>query len=165
MLKAYGIPVVETRLAASEDEAVAAAREIGFPVVLKLNSHTITHKTDVGGVKLNLCGRSRGPGRVPGDSGVGQRERPARSILRGVSVQPMISAEGYELILGSSIDAQFGPVLLFGAGGQLVEVFQRSRARAAAAQYHAGAPLHGADQNLHSAERRARPEAGEHRGA
>ena len=55
MLAAYGIPTVETHVAATEDEAVAAAEAIGFPVVLKLHSHTITHKTDVGGVKLNLA--------------------------------------------------------------------------------------------------------------
>jgi acetyltransferase len=123
VLKAYGIPVVETEVAASEEEAVAAARVIGFPVVLKLNSKTITHKTDVGGVKLNL----------PDEAAVRQAfreieksvtEKAGREHFGGVSVQAMISSEGYELILGSSIDSQFGPVLLFGAGGQLVEVFQ-----------------------------------------
>ena len=123
VLQAYGLPVVDTRLAAGEDEAVAAAKEIGFPVVLKLNSLTITHKTDVGGVKLNL----------PDEAAVRQAyrsmqasvsERAGAQHFAGVSVQPMVSVEGYELILGSSIDPQFGPVLLFGAGGQLVEVFQ-----------------------------------------
>jgi acetyltransferase len=123
VLKAYGIPVVETEVATSEEEAVAAARGIGFPVVLKLNSKTITHKTDVGGVKLNL----------PDEAAVRQAfqeieksvtQKAGREHFGGVSVQAMISSEGYELILGSSIDSQFGPVLLFGAGGQLVEVFQ-----------------------------------------
>ncbi|HYL78127.1 MAG TPA: bifunctional acetate--CoA ligase family protein/GNAT family N-acetyltransferase [Bryobacteraceae bacterium] len=123
VLAAYGIPTVETRLAANEDEAVAAARAIGFPVVLKLNSPTITHKTDVGGVKLN----------VPNEAAVREAfrsieesvtEKAGAGHFAGVSVQPMVSAEGYELILGSAIDSQFGPVLLFGAGGQLVEVFQ-----------------------------------------
>ena len=66
--------MVETRLAASEDEAVAAAREIGFPVVLKLNSATITHKTDVGGVKLNLARRGGGARGVSADRNVGDRE-------------------------------------------------------------------------------------------
>ncbi len=123
ILKAYGIPVVETRLAASEDEAVAAARAIGFPVVLKLNSLTITHKTDVGGVRLKLADEAavRDAFRAIQES-VNSKAGPGH--FDGVSVQPMISAEGYELILGSSIDFQFGPVLLFGAGGQLVEVFQ-----------------------------------------
>ncbi len=122
VLQAYGIPVVETRLAASEEEAAKAARDIGFPVVLKLNSSTITHKTDVGGVKLNLkdeaavCEAFRTIRQAVAEKAGAQH-------FAGVSVQPMIALEGYELILGSSIDAQFGPVLLFGAGGQLVEVF------------------------------------------
>ena len=123
VLEAYGIPAVETRLASSEDEAADAAAGIGFPVVLKLNSTTITHKTDVGGVKLNLKDPAavRDAFRSIRDS-VGGKAGPGH--FDGVTVQPMISLEGYELILGSSIDAQFGPVLLFGAGGQLVEVFQ-----------------------------------------
>jgi acetyltransferase len=125
VLKAYGIPVVETRLASSEDEAIAAANEIGYPVVLKLNSLTITHKTEVGGVKLNLANEDvvRAAFRSIQTS-VG--EKAGAQHFAGVSVQPMISTEGYELILGSSIDSQFGPVLLFGAGGQLVEVFDDS---------------------------------------
>ncbi|HUA22067.1 MAG TPA: bifunctional acetate--CoA ligase family protein/GNAT family N-acetyltransferase [Bryobacteraceae bacterium] len=123
LLKAYGIPVVETRLATTEDEAVAAANAIGYPVVLKLHSFTITHKTDVGGVQLNLASETavRNAFRAIQTS-VGDKAGPEH--FAGVSVQPMIIAEGYELILGSSIDSQFGPVLLFGAGGQLVEVFQ-----------------------------------------
>jgi acetyltransferase len=123
LLAAYRIPVVETRLAATEDAAAAAARQIGFPVVLKLNSLTITHKTDVGGVKLNLASESavREAFRAIQTS-VAEKAGPQH--FAGVTVQPMILAEGYELILGSSIDSQFGPVLLFGAGGQLVEVFQ-----------------------------------------
>jgi acetyltransferase len=123
VLKAYGIPVVETTLAASAEEAVAAAQAIGFPVVLKLNSLTITHKTDVGGVKLNLAneGAVRDAFRAIQTA---VTEKAGAQHFGGVSVQPMVLAEGYELILGSSIDSQFGPVLLFGTGGQLVEVFQ-----------------------------------------
>ena len=123
VLKAYGIPIVETVVAASAEEAVAAARGIGFPVVLKWNSESITHKTEVGGVQLNLAD----------EAAVRQAffqieksisRQAGREHFAGVSVQPMLSSQGYELILGSSIDAHFGPVLLFGAGGQLVEVFQ-----------------------------------------
>jgi acetyltransferase len=117
VLREYGIPVVETRLAATQDEAVEAAGCIGFPVVLKLNSTTITHKTEVGGVKLNLADE---PAVRQAFCSIQASAEP----FEGVTVQPMISLDGYELILGSSIDAQFGPVLLFGAGGQLVEVFQ-----------------------------------------
>src|SRR5579871_2049938 len=123
VLKAYGIPVVETEVAASEEEAVTAARAIGFPVVLKLNSKTITHKTDVGGVKLNLADEAA-VRQAFQEIEKSVTEKAGREHFGGVSVQAMISSEGYELILGSSIDSQFGPVLLFGAGGQLVEVFQ-----------------------------------------
>lgn len=123
VLKAYGIPVVETRVAVTEEEAVAAARAIGFPIVLKLNSLTITHKTDVGGVKLNLASEEA-VRQAFRDIQSAVSEKAGPQHFGGVSVQPMVFAEGYELILGSSIDAQFGPVMLFGAGGQLVEVFQ-----------------------------------------
>ncbi len=123
LLAAYGIPVVPTKLASTEQEALAIAAELGFPVVLKLNSATITHKTDVGGVKLNLFSESavREAFQCIHDSVV-QKAGPAH--FQGVSVQPMVPPDGYELILGSSVDPQFGPVLLFGAGGQLVEVFR-----------------------------------------
>lgn len=124
VLSLYGIPTVQTVVALNESQAVDAAAHIGYPVVLKLYSKTITHKTDVGGVKLNL----------QDETAVREAFRSIHeSVLRhgsssdfgGVTVQPMISSkDGYELILGSSTDAQFGPVLLFGSGGQLVEVFK-----------------------------------------
>ena len=133
VLAAYGIPTVPTHIAASEDEAVQRAAEIGYPVVLKLHSLTITHKTDVGGVQLNLADADavRRAYRVI-ESAVQSAGVPpagAGAHFLGVAVQPMVKLEGYELIVGSSIDVQFGPVLLFGAGGQLVEVF-RDRALA-----------------------------------
>ncbi len=123
LLATYGIPTVETRIAASEDEAAAAAGEIGYPVVLKLNSETITHKTDVGGVQLNLRNEDalRAAYRSIERS---VRDQAGIQHFQGVTVQPMIKPDGYEVILGSSIDPQFGPVLLFGMGGQLVEVFK-----------------------------------------
>ena len=123
ILAAYGISVVETHIAFSEEEAVKLAESIGSSVVLKVYSATITHKTDVGGVKLNL----RGAGAV---------RRAYRQIqlavtkhnrgedFLGVTVEPMIAFDGCELILGSRLDPQFGPVLLFGAGGPLVEVLK-----------------------------------------
>jgi acetyltransferase len=121
LLELYGIPTVRTIEANTEDEAVRCAQEIGFPVVLKLLSETITHKTDVGGVKLNLgdVGSVRSAFRAIRESLVRIDD-----AFQGVTVQPMVKHEGYELILGSSIDAQFGPVLLFGSGGQLVEVYK-----------------------------------------
>jgi acetyltransferase len=124
VLRAYGIPVAQTIIAATEAEAVAAAGQIGFPVVLKLYSETITHKTDVGGVQLNLgseeaVSRSFQAIRDSVTAKVGAQH------FQGVTVQPMIRLkDAYELIIGSSIDPQFGPVLLFGTGGQLVEVFK-----------------------------------------
>ena len=123
LLAAHGLPIVETRVATSETEAIEAAKEIGFPVVLKLYSRTITHKTDVGGVKLNLAD----PREVKDAyraiaSGVDEIE--ASDAMLGVTVQPMVKLDGYELIVGASVDPQFGPVLLFGSGGPLVEVYR-----------------------------------------
>jgi len=136
VLAAYGIPTVTTRIAGSEDEAVNCAAAIGYPVVLKLHSQTITHKTDVGGVQLNLADADavRRAYRAIESAAKAVRKSPEEpegggKHFLGVTVQPMIKLDGYELIVGSSIDAQFGPVLLFGAGGQLVEVF-RDRALA-----------------------------------
>ena len=123
LLSLYGIPAVETRAAASEDEAAAIASELGFPVVLKVFSETITHKTDVGGVKLNLRDEAavRSAYRAIQSS---VAEKAGAHQFSGVTVQPMVKLDGYELILGSSIDPQFGPVVLFGSGGQLVEVYK-----------------------------------------
>jgi acetyltransferase len=148
LLAAYGIPTVASKIAKNEDEAVELAKKIGGPVVLKIYSKTITHKSDVGGVKLNLRGAAAvrrayreirdaaervsngragsplpavSPDAKDGAHGV---TRPTMTHFLGVTLQPMIVHTGYELILGSSIDPQFGPVLLFGTGGYFVEVFK-----------------------------------------
>lgn len=128
ILAAYGIPVVQTLIATTEDEAVTKAQKLGYPVVLKLFSETVTHKTDVGGVQLNIADEMgvRTAYRAI-RNGVESKVGPGH--FQGVTVQPMVRTDGYEIILGSSLDPQFGPVLLFGAGGQLVEVF-RDRALA-----------------------------------
>ncbi|QEH31874.1 Succinyl-CoA ligase [ADP-forming] subunit alpha [Aquisphaera giovannonii] len=125
LLAAYGIPTARAIVADSPAAAVAAAGEIGYPVVLKLHSRTITHKTDVGGVQLNLrdADAVRDAYRAI-EAAVRRAAAAAPGAFEGVTVQPMIKVEGYELILGSSLDPQFGPVLLFGTGGQLVEVFK-----------------------------------------
>ena len=123
VLAAYGIPTVETHLATSEETAVKLAGEIGYPVVLKLFSETITHKTDVGGVQLNL-GDAASVRRAYQAIESGVRRHAGVKHFQGVTVQPMIKLDGYELIIGSSIDRQFGPILLFGSGGQLVEVLK-----------------------------------------
>jgi len=124
----YGITVVETRLASNESQAGDCAEAIGFPVALKLNSETITHKSDVGGVKLNLQSRED-VAQAYRQIETSIREKVGAEHFRGVTVQPMVKVDGYELILGSCVDAQFGPVILFGSGGQMVEVY-RDRALA-----------------------------------
>lgn len=123
LLAAYGIPTTPTVIAASVEEAVKAAEEMGYPVVLKLHSETITHKTDVGGVKLNLQNAEEVAAAFRAIQTSVSEKAGAEHFL-GCTVQPMVKVEGYELIVGSSIDPQFGPVLLFGSGGQLVEVFK-----------------------------------------
>jgi acetyltransferase len=123
ILAAYGIPTVTTWVATTEDEAIECAKAIGYPVVLKLYSKRITHKTDVGGVQLNLLDESAVRDAYHTIKASVQALVGPEQFL-GVTVQPMIQPEGYELIIGSNLDPQFGPVLLFGTGGQLVEVFQ-----------------------------------------
>jgi len=124
VLDAYYIPTVRTVVARTLEDAADQAQRIGYPVVLKLFSETITHKTDVGGVQLNLVDREaveRAWRRIQ----TSVTEKVGAEHFQGVTVQPMIkSGDGYELIIGSSLDPQFGPVLLFGTGGQLVEVFK-----------------------------------------
>ncbi len=122
LLECYQIPTAPTIEAHSEDDAVAKAEELGYPVVVKLLSHTITHKTEVGGVKLNLS-KPESVRQAWRDIEASVREKAGPEHFLGVTVQPFFRAEGYELILGSTVDAQFGPVMLFGTGGQLVEVF------------------------------------------
>ena len=125
LLEAYGISTSRTLVASTAEQAVEIAISLGFPVVVKLNSFTISHKTDVGGVKLSLLNADavRAAFREIQTS-VTQKIGPHH--FAGVTVQPMISREGYELIVGSTTDLQFGPVLLFGTGGQLVEIVQDS---------------------------------------
>ena len=120
LLEAYEIPTLPVRTAVTADEAASAATKLGFPVVLKLLSNTITHKTEFGGVKLNLTDEAA----VRRAWEEIKANVPA-AAFQGVTVEPMVSREdGYELIIGCNQDQQFGPVLLFGAGGQLVEVFK-----------------------------------------
>ena len=123
LLGAYNIPTVPTVVARSVEAAINAANEMGYPVVLKLHSETVTHKTDVGGVQLNLNGEQAVRSAYEAIR-KGVTDKHGEGHFLGVTVQPMIKLEGYELIIGSSLDPQFGPVLLFGMGGQLVEVFK-----------------------------------------
>jgi acetyltransferase len=123
LLAAYGIPTTPTLIATKAKEAGKMAAELGFPVVVKLHSETVTHKTDVGGVILNLQDSAAVEAAFESIKKSVTEKAGAEHFL-GVTVQPMVKVEGYELIIGSSIDPQFGPVLLFGTGGQLVEVYK-----------------------------------------
>jgi acetyltransferase len=123
LLSSYCIPTVPTQIATKVEDAVKLADGFGYPIVLKLFSETITHKTDVGGVQLNL----RDAAAVRNAFNTIKESVTAKvgaQHFQGVTVQPMVKLDGYEVIIGSSIDPQFGPVLLFGTGGQLVEVFK-----------------------------------------
>jgi acetyltransferase len=123
LLALYGIPTVRTLAAKTADEAVRFAGDIDYPVVLKLHSETVTHKTNVGGVQLDLADETA-VRRAWATIETSVREKAGPGHFQGVTVQPMVSRDGYELIIGSSIDPQFGPVLLFGSGGMLVEVYK-----------------------------------------
>ena len=123
VLMAYGIPVVPTlAVAANADAAVAAAAEIGYPVVLKILSHDISHKSDVGGVRLNLADARQVRQAATTMLSQVQKKRP-QARIHGFTVQAMAKRPmAQELILGVSIDPVFGPVLMFGQGGTAVEV-------------------------------------------
>jgi acetyltransferase len=123
LLAACGLPVVPTRPAADADAAVREADALGYPVVLKLRSLTLTHKSDVGGVQLNLADADA-VRRAFAEIQAAVTARAGVEHFAGVSVQPMVAADGWEIILGCSTDPQFGPVILFGAGGVLVHVLE-----------------------------------------
>ncbi len=117
-----GIRVVEARLARTKKEAISIAKEIGFPVVVKIVSPDIVHKSDRGGVKLNLKNAAE-VGRAYSDIMTSVNGHKSGAVILGVSVQRMAPA-GVEVIMGMTKDAQFGPVLMFGLGGVLVEVLK-----------------------------------------
>ncbi len=122
LLKAGGISVVETRLATSKEKALALAKELHFPLVLKISSPDILHKSDSGGVKLGIK-NSRQLAKAYDDllASVSQKHPVAK--IEGVTVQKM-ARPGVEVIIGMSQDPQFGPVLMFGLGGILVEILK-----------------------------------------
>lgn len=124
LLSAYGIPVNPTFHAATADEAWKTAHRIGFPVALKINSRQITHKTDAGGIALSLRTETEVFDAFHLVTERARKYSPDAEI-DGVTVQPMISlSDGYELIAGAKKDPDFGPVILFGMGGIMTEIFQ-----------------------------------------
>ena len=122
VLDAYQIPAVKTVVARSAEECAKAAEKLGFPVAIKVLSHDITHKSDVGGIALNVRSASEAANQFSKITTRVQEARPDATII-GVSVQVM-SRGGYEVILGSKKDATFGPAMMFGMGGTGVELYR-----------------------------------------
>lgn len=122
VLEAYGIPLPKTALAKNADEAVAYAEKIGYPVVMKIASPDILHKTDIGGVKLNLTSAAEVRDAFDLIMYRAVRHMPDANIW-GCQIQQMVKG-GRETIIGVNRDPQFGPLLMFGLGGVYVEAFK-----------------------------------------
>ncbi len=122
LLKEAGIPVIETKLARTKKEAISLSKRIGFPIALKVASPDIIHKSDIGGVKLGLTNVTQ-VSNAYSEIMSSIRQRLPKARIQGMSVQKM-ARPGVEVIIGMSEDAQFGPVLMFGLGGILVEVLK-----------------------------------------
>ena len=122
LLEQAGIVVNDTRLAISREEAVSISRQLGFPVVLKIASTDVTHKSDSGGVRLGLR-TARQVARAYDDILTMVKQGHPEAAVQGVSVQKM-ARPGVEVIIGMFKDVQFGPVLMFGLGGILVEILK-----------------------------------------
>ncbi len=123
VLRAYNLPTPNTGLARSSDEAVAAADKIGYPVVLKIASPQISHKSDVGGVKVNLADAEAVRNAFFDITARAQRMRP-EAYIAGCLVQEMAPKGCKEIIIGFKRDDQFGPLLMFGLGGIYVEILK-----------------------------------------
>ena len=122
ILKEAGIDTTEIMLATTKEEAVSRSKELGFPVALKIVSPDVLHKTDVGGVKLSLK-NEKDVGKAFDEIISSIKKHEPTANIQGVSVQHM-ARPGTEVIIGMSKDPQFGPVLMFGLGGILVEVLK-----------------------------------------
>lgn len=122
LLKQAGISVVDAKLATSREEAISISQQFGFPIVLKIASSDVVHKSDAGGVKLGLK-TAKQVGKAYDDILGAIKKQYPEAKIQGVSVQKM-ARPGVEVIIGMSKDAQFGPVLMFGLGGILVEILK-----------------------------------------
>ena len=122
LLKAAKIPVVETKLAISKTEAMELAKKMGFPVVMKIVSPDVAHKSDAGGVKLNIQNATQA-GKAYSEILASVKKHYPKAKIVGLTVQKM-AKQGIEVIIGMTKDAQFGPVIMFGLGGILVEVLK-----------------------------------------
>ena len=122
VLDAYQIPVVKTVVATTAKECAAEAEKIGFPVAVKILSHDITHKSDVGGIALNVRSADEAANQFEKISARVKEARPDAKII-GMAVQAM-SRGGYEVIIGAKKDQTFGPAIMFGMGGTGVELYR-----------------------------------------
>jgi len=122
LLKQAGVSVVDTKLVTSGEEAISISQQFGFPVVLKIASPDVVHKSDAGGVKLGLK-TSKQVGKAYDDILKAIKKQYPEARIQGVAVQKM-ARPGVEVIIGVSKDAQFGPVIMFGLGGILVEILK-----------------------------------------
>ncbi len=122
LLRQAGIDVTDTRLAPSKEEAVSLSMQLGCPVVLKVVSPDVIHKSDAGGVKLSLDTAAQ-VGRAYDEIMKSVGKQYPEADIRGISVQKM-ARPGVEVIIGMSTDAQFGPVIMFGLGGIMVEILK-----------------------------------------
>jgi acyl-CoA synthetase (NDP forming) len=122
LIKEAGIPVVEAKLAQTKTEAISLSKKMGFPVVLKIVSPDVIHKSDSGGVELGLASVAQ-VGKAYSKILSAIKKHYPKAKIQGVSVQKM-ARPGVEVIIGMTKDAQFGPVLMFGLGGILVEVLK-----------------------------------------
>ena len=122
LIKEAGIPVIEAKLAQTKTEAISLSKKMGFPVVLKIGSPDVIHKSDSGGVELGLASVAQ-VGKAYSKILSAIKKHYPKAKIQGVSVQKM-ARPGVEVIIGMTKDAQFGPVLMFGLGGILVEVLK-----------------------------------------
>lgn len=122
LLKAYKLPVVESRVAGSEEEAVKLAESMGYPIVMKVISDEIIHKSEAGGVILNVNSRNDA---IAGYKTIlkNAKNYDTKAVVKGILIEQMVP-EGEEVILGLNRDNSFGPVIMFGLGGIYVEVFK-----------------------------------------
>ncbi|RME16858.1 MAG: bifunctional acyl-CoA synthetase/GNAT family N-acetyltransferase [Alphaproteobacteria bacterium] len=126
LMRAFHIPVNTTIEAASEAEALVAAETVGFPVAMKINSPDISHKSDIGGVRMNITDAAEAMVAFRDIVATAKAARP-NARIKGVTVEPMSHLRGArELVIGASRDPVFGPAILFGAGGTMVEVLKDS---------------------------------------
>ena len=156
LLAAYGLPVIPTQVAASAQEAVQLAGQIGYPLVMKILSPDILHKTDAHGIRLDL--RTEADVRKAYDEIVANAKAyDAQADIQGVTLQSMIQQPDYEILMGSKQDENFGPVILFGMGGIFTEALQDRAIGLPPLNVLLAAPVNGEHQDIHPSEGISQP--------